>query len=129
MTNWSGDMADVADICGNDVARELCEQLPGIRLYVPAELSESNPLTRIDLAIAERLIAMLPGSELYIPSRRKSSQETLAAIEALLDRGLSTQDIALELDITQAYIFKLRREKGVPKIAHRPDPRQLPLFE
>lgn len=129
VTDWRGDMADVADICGEDVARELCEKLPGIQLYVPKSPKEESRVNRLEKAAAERLIMHFGGDTLRVPSSRRSSRETFEAVEALIDKGLTTQEIALRLGITQAYVFKVRRQAGAPRIAHRPDPRQLPLFE
>lgn len=129
MSDWRGDMADVAEMCGEDVARELCSKLPGIQLYVPSSLTQKTPLNRIEKDIAEQLIAQFCGDTLSVPSQRNSSSDTFAAVEALVDKGLTTQEIALKLGITQAYVFQVRRKAGAPRIANKVDPRQLPLFE
>jgi hypothetical protein len=44
MTAWRGDMADVAEICGDAVARELCEKLPGILFYVPKRIRDKGQI-------------------------------------------------------------------------------------
>ena len=122
-------MADVAEICGDNVARELCEKLPGIKLYVPQKLTKQNPINRLDRGTAEKLMKEFGGDGLNIPSKRKTFHETFEAVEALVDKGLTTQEIALKLGITQSYVFKVRRNAGAPKITNKPDPRQMPLFE
>lgn len=66
MTEWSGDMAGVAAVCGDDVARELCEKLPGIWLYIPRSWTDDTMLHRIDKAKAERLMAALGGDKIDI---------------------------------------------------------------
>ncbi len=129
MTEWSGDMADVAEICGENVAQELCDKLPGILLYVPKSPREQGPICKLDGAIAERLITQFGGDKIYIPSKRKTFMDTFEIIEELVDEGLTTQEIALKLGVTQTYVFKVRRKAGAPKISSKPDPRQLPLFE
>lgn len=129
MTVWSGDMADVAEICGDEVARELCEKLPGIWLYIPKKWTANTALHHIDRQMAERLMAAFGGGKIETPGKRRSADDTFRAVEELVDRGLTTQQIALQLDITQAYVFQLRRRAGAPKIASKPDPRQRPLFE
>ncbi len=129
MTVWKGDMADVAEICGDDVAQELCDKLPGIKLYVPQKINRKTPLNHIDIQIANRLMAQFGGDALNIPSNRKTFHETFDAVEALVEKGLTTQEIALRLGITQSYVFKVRRNAGAPKIASKVDPRQLPLFD
>lgn len=129
MTEWYGDMIEVAGICGDDVARELCHKLPGIYLYVPRKMTENTALNLIDRDMAERLMAGLGGGRIEIPGNRRPASETFEKVEALIDKGLTTRQVALQLGITQAYVFQLRRKAGVPKIANRPDPRQLPLFD
>jgi hypothetical protein len=129
MTAWRGDMADVAEICGDAVARELCEKLPGILFYVPKRIRDKGQIGLLSDAIANTLVSNFGGDTLYIPSKRKTFYETFEAVEALVDKGLTTQQIALKLGVTQAYIFQVRRKAGAPKIANKPDPRQLPLFE
>ena len=126
---WRGDMADVARTCGDDVARELCDKLPGIDLYVPSKLTgKDHLLNRIDRAIAERLMAGLGGGEVRIPAKRRSWRETFELVEALVDQGLTTQQIALQLGITQSYVFRVRHKAGAIKISRKPDPRQQSIF-
>lgn len=122
-------MADVAEICGDDVARELCEKLPGIDLYIPKTPKEKSRVNELSEATAASLVENFGGDTLGVPSSRRSSQDTFNEIETLVDKGLTTQEIALKLGITQSYVFKLRRESGATRIANKPDPRQLPLFE
>lgn len=122
-------MADVAEICGDDVARELCEKLPGILFYVPKKIRDKGPIGRLDDGIADALVAHFGGDTIYIPSKRKTFHETFEAVEALVDKGLTTQEIALKLGVTQTYVFRVRRKAGAPRIANKPDPRQIPLFE
>ena len=122
MTVWRGDMAEVAEACGDDVARELCEKLPGIRLYVPHDFTMRNPIKYIDPSIARRLMAKFGGASITIPKRRRSWKDAYAAVETLLDQGMNTQQIALLLGVTQHYIFQLRRKAGAAKIAKHSDP-------
>ena len=126
---WRADMAEVARLCGDDVARELCEKLPGIRLYVPHDFTEHNPVRLLNRSTARRLMAKFGGGPITIPKLRRSWQETYREVEALLDEGLTTQQIALKLGITQHYVFQVRRKAGAVKIANRPDSRQLSLFD
>lgn len=122
-------MADVADICGDEVARGLCEHLPGIVFYVPKKMRDAGPITRLPEHIAAALVREFGGDTVYIPSQRPTYQETFKAIEALVDRGLTVQEIALRLGYTEAWIRKCRRKAGAPKIPDKVDPRQMKLFE
>ncbi len=129
MIQWRGDIADVAAICGDDVARELCEALPGILLYVPKNPRDTGPVGRLSDATAATLITHFGGDTIYIPSKRKTFHDTFEAVEALVEKGLTTREIALKLGVTQTYVFRVRKKAGAVRIANKPDPRQLPLFD
>lgn len=128
MTEWTGDMADVADICGEDVAAMLVERLPGVYLYIPKKFKETGPINELPLSIAERLIKTLGGDEVYIPQKRITLEERIEAIERLLDKGLTVKEVALKIGLTETRIRQIRAKAGVPKMKDRPDPRQLDLF-
>ncbi|MGR3760910.1 hypothetical protein ACUXV3_12385 [Roseobacteraceae bacterium NS-SX3] len=128
MSEWTGDMADVAAICGDHVARALCQRLAGIVLYVPKKARDRGPVAELPPEVAESLIASFGGDTIYIPSQRPSYMETFKAIEALVDKGLTVQQIALRLGYTEAWIRRCRSKAGAPSIPDKPDPRQLPLF-
>lgn len=129
MTEWRGDMADVADICGEEVAAELCAKLPGILLYVPKKYRDKGKIAYLNPRLAESLVAHFGGDTIYIPSKRKTYQDTFQEIEALVDKGLTTAEIALKLGVTQGYVFKVRKKAGAPLIANKPDPRQISFFD
>lgn len=131
MTEWRGDMADVAEICGEDVAEELVAKLPGIVFYVPKRIREEKDglINKLEPAIADRLVGSFGGDTLYIAKGRPTYLDTFAAIEELVDEGLTAQKIALKLGVTEAWVYTCRRKAGAPKIANKPDRRQLPLFE
>lgn len=131
MTEWRGDMASVAEQCGDDVAEALCQHLPGILLYVPQVFKGRKPLDKLKVDIVDKLVDQFGGDTIYVPSgkKRKTLEETFEEIEALLDKNLTTQDIALRLGITQVYVFKVRKKMKAPKIAVRVDARQTTMFD
>ena len=125
-------MGAVAEKCGEKVAEALMEELPGTRFYVPMKFTEKGPLAQIGKENAEALIAEYSGDFIYVPSKfamRPSLSERFDEIEALVDKGLTTSQIAAKLGISQTYVFQIRKDMGAPKISKKPDPRQLPLFE
>lgn len=129
MSEWRGDLADVADICGETVAAELAETLPGIVLYVPKRPREGSPLNRLSDGTRANLVEAFGGDEIYIPSKRPTSAETFSAIEQLIEKGLTVQAVALKLGITEQWVMRCRKQAGAVKIRHRPDPRQMNMFE
>lgn len=129
MTVWSGDMETVADAYGDDIAQEILDRFPGLRFYVPKKLSKNSALHALSAPAAAALIQLFGGGHIYVQSKRRSFEDTYRQIEDLVDQGMSTRDIALKLGITQAYVFQVRNKAGAPKIANKPDRRQLPLFE
>lgn len=107
---WTGDMADVAEQCGDDVAAELAARVPGIMIHVPAAMSEKSVLQLIEPAIAERLIDRFAGDTLYISRRRPRSRK--AAVKALYEAGVSPRQIALQLGISQRRVQQLKKSAG-----------------
>ena len=123
---WTGDMRDVAERCGEDVAAELSAKLPGVVVHVPAEMSEETLLRFLDPALAARLIAAFAGDMLYVSKRRTVSRE--AAVKALYEAGMSPKRIALKLGISQRRVQQLRVRSGARK-GRAVDPRQSDLFQ
>lgn len=131
MKAWRGIMGAVAEKCGVKVAEALMSELPGTRFYVPKKFTEAGPLAPLGQQLADAFIAEYAGDIVYIPSRletRPTAAERFEEIEALVDEGLTTSQIAARLGISQARVFQIRREVGAPKISKKPDPRQLALF-
>lgn len=122
---FKGDLEHVAAICGDDVAEELSECLPGVTVYIPSHQEPDGLLLRLSERTREILTRTLPGDTLYVPMRRRTHAETYDAVEKLVARGLSTAEIALRLRISQTHVFRVRAQAGAPKISKAPDPRQL----
>lgn len=129
MTVWSGDMETIADIYGDEIAQEILDRFPGLRFYVPKKVSTNSSLANLSKEAADALINQFGGGHIYVQSKRRSFEDTYRQIEDLVDKGMSTRDIALKLGITQAYVFQVRSKAGAPKISSKRDPRQLPLFD
>lgn len=123
-------MGEVAQTCGDDVALALMEAFPGTRFCVPKRFVETGMFAPLGREMSERFFAEFGGEMMYIPTSgtRPRPEDHAADVEALVDEGLSTREIAKQLGFSQAYVFKIRRAAGAPKIANKPDPRQLPLL-
>ncbi len=132
MTQWRGIMGDVAEKCGDHVARALMRQLPGTQLYVRKNYAEKGPLARLEKADAEALIGAFAGQYIDVPSllaTRTKPEDRFSDVEALIDEGLTTSEIAARLGVSQRYVFKIRKAAGAPRIANKVHPDQLPLFD
>jgi hypothetical protein len=123
--HFKDDLADVAAICGEDVAIELVTKLPGIEVKIPARFSESNPLAMIDREIADRLIERFPGDKLYIPMKIVDSSKTLE-ISKLHEQGKLSLEIALMTGVTERYVRQVLAKSGRKGIA-KTDDRQMDI--
>ena len=123
--DFTGDMADVADICGIEIAQALVEQLPGIEIKVPKVWSKNSVLARLERAIADVLIDTFPGDIFYVPTGKGSSETRIKARTLRLE-GKSNTEIALQLGITERHVRGLlNSELPAPR---KVDPRQIDMF-
>lgn len=122
-TYHTEDMADIAAICGDEIAQALMERLPGIEIKIPAAYSPSNPLAKLERAHADILIKELAGNKIYIPTKQ-GRVDTRAQAHKLADDGLTTMDIALALHVSERHIRTLLSTKALPR---KVDDRQLDL--
>ncbi|MCV6583982.1 MAG: helix-turn-helix domain-containing protein [Marinibacterium sp.] len=125
-------MGTVADRCGDACAHALQRTLPGTRFYVPQKYTDKGPLAGLDRQYADALIAEFGGDIIYVPSllsTRVRPEDRFEEVEALVDQGLTTSEIAARLGISQTYVFRIRKAAGAPKIANKVHPDQLPLFD
>jgi len=123
--DFTGDMADVADICGTDIAQALVNSLPGIEVKIPKTWSQHNVLARLERAIADVLIENFPGDVFYIPTG-KGSTETRQQARTLRLEGKTNTEIALQLGITERHVRGLlNSELPAPR---KVDSRQIDMF-
>ena len=116
---WRGIMGQIAAACGDDVALALMENLSGVRFYVPKKPKPDAILSFLTEDQAARFVAEYSGLFVYIPSNlrdKPTSLETFNAIEALIEEGYNTNEVASRLQISQTYVFQLRKDFGAPKI-------------
>lgn len=125
---YRGDMQQVVEMCGKDVADQLHEILSGLNLYIPKALRDDHPLDKLEPDAAEAIITAFGGSRIYVSSPQ-AEQVDLGEIEAMIEKGHSVQQIALKLGITERHVMRLRKNAGMTKVLSREDPRQLPLFD
>lgn len=128
MTVWSGDMETIADNHGDAIAQEIHDAMPGLRFYVPSKVGENSQLKKLSKKAANALIEQFGGSVIYVQSKRRSVEDTYRLIEERVDKGKKVTDIALELGITEIYLYEVRRKVGATKISQKKDPRQGDLF-
>lgn len=119
------DMADIAAICGDDIALELMTKLPGVEVKVPLHWSADNPLSRLSREAADVIIRDLAGNKFYIPTRT-DRVDNKAAVLRLYREGKTALDIALELRISERYVRMIMSGKCLPK-QRKVDERQIDL--
>lgn len=120
---YRGDIADVVDLCGAEVATEMVERLGGLDIRVPAELSADHPLMRLTEPTRARFLKHFGASErLYIP-RQLGSKADLA--RSMKRQGRSVEEIALTLQVTMRTVYNWLGGAGSKRPA---DTRQSDLF-
>ena len=121
---YTGDMADVEEFCGRDVADQVSDVLSGLNLYVPLEPREGTPVDKLDEEVAAALCAQFGGSLIYISKPRPPKVPT-SEVNRLLGQGLTVQQVALKLRVSDRWVRELRDRS----IAGPSDPRQLTFFD
>lgn len=129
MSEWHGDMALVADLCGEEVAEALVEHVRGVLLYVSKNPGKNSLMHRLPEDIAERLVAEFAGNELYISSKRATTEQTAEKIEELIDQGLTVPEVALHMGLCAGWVRECRRNHGAPRLPDKVHPNQLNFFE
>lgn len=122
-TLFTGDMADVSALCGQDVALALVETLPGLEVKIPREWSGKSMLRHLPREVAEKLIKTFPAETLYIPTQKGSANTRIQA-KSLRGEGRTNAEIALELGITERHVRGLLNSSG----CRARDPRQIEMF-
>lgn len=123
--NFTGDIADVADICGIEIAQALVDNLPGIEVKIPKRWSQNSVLVHLERAMADVLIENFPGDIFYVPTG-KGSTETRELARTLRLAGSTNTEIALQLGITERHVRGLlNSELPAPR---KVDPRQIDMF-
>ena len=133
-----GDMVDVAEYCGDDVAAALVEYLPQMSLKLPKIYrGEHKLLGRLDRDIADRLIAHFGGEKIYVTIHPPQESQRIY-VKEMREEGMSIAEIAVQLDISEVRVSQIIKDlkdgkplngkAGRPALTFR-DPRQLDFFE
>ena len=127
---YTGDMAEVEEACGTEVADALAEVLGGIHVYVPREPCDDSPLAKLEDAHVEALIASFAQSMIYVSRRRARPEPTdPRKVVALLDEGLTVKQVAVKLQITDVHVYRIVRKARAALPSARALPGQLSLFD
>lgn len=123
---FSGDLAEVADYCGNDTALALHKAFAGCVVYIPVKV-EGWSYDGLRLSQIEELIEFFGGSQIYIAGKPEHNKSNRDAVRQLYESGFKVHNIALKLGISERRVYQLlkliQKEKGVIQ-----DTRQLDIF-
>lgn len=104
---FTGDMANIADHCGEDAAHALCEVYGGLNLYVRRALDSDGeePLDKLEPDVARAIRRAFGGSRIYV-SYPQAPALTLSHIAELRAKGLNTQQIATRLGVSERQVMR-----------------------
>ena len=105
MDEFTGDLKDVAEILGPEVARELRRVAGGLEVTIPETPPEDGPLAQMPREMLKRLCAAFPRDRLYIstgtdPQRRRTRER----VAELKRKGLRNWEIARRLGISERQV-------------------------
>jgi hypothetical protein len=120
--------ADLLHLLGDDGFFTLTEAYPGIRLYVPVDISNSELPKIVGNEVAERLVRRYGSDYISVPVARE--------FRALRRRslGLGNREIARQLGVGERAIERLfarvknKRPEKLPPKPRKKDPRQIEMF-
>ena len=93
---------EIIDVIGEAAAVALAEECAGVRLYVPAKVTDDHVITRaIGRAAAEKLSAFYSPTTIHVPLLRRLRAERLR------QAGLSNAKIAVRLGMTENGVEKI----------------------
>ena len=126
MDEFTGDLKDVAEILGPEVARELRRVAGGLFLTIPETPPEDGPLAELPADMARKLCATFPRDRLYIAKGAPRPGETRARVLRLRREGMTIQQIARRLRITDRQVRSHLSRARLPT-RDAPDLPQLPF--
>lgn len=127
---WTNDMATIAAKCGDDVALALAQAYPGLRIYIPQKWVEGGMLGFIGREVGEHLCAAMGGGAIYVSAKKRRQDGLGAAVRELDQAGLTTNEIALQLGVSENWVRRLRKKVGSKSRKPRGhDPRQMSWIE
>ena len=100
---FRAELADLADVVGEEATRRLVSHFGGRRLYVPAPgvIGDSHPIAAvIGVEKARQLCEYWHGTELYFPIAASRRQRILDLARA----GKTTSAIVLELMVSRRHV-------------------------
>lgn len=122
----------LSDIMGLNAALSLVRTMPGVRVYVPANMTESNAIAQIvGMEAAQKLSKHFAGDRIQLPSIKLQLQDI--QLYQLKADGFSNKDCALKMGVTERTIERRlahHREGGFSsqELALNRDERQLDLW-
>ena len=127
MDEFTGDLKDVADILGPDVARELRRVAGGLEIVIPASVPRDGPLAAMPRDMLERLCAAFPRDRIYVSSGARPPRRTRERVVRMKSRGLRNWEIARRLRISERQVRHHLSRARLP--AREGLPRRLPLLD
>lgn len=106
-------LAELAEMCGVDVAHALVERFPGMRLYVPEEVGEDHPLAAaLGIEAARRLAREYGREHIEIPRAAGAAREARNRAIRAESRNATQGELARRYGLTERQIRTILRSSG-----------------
>lgn len=124
-------IADIAEVCGMEVAEALVQHFGGVRIWVPRTWHATVRINAIGEEHAKALCAFIGGDELTVPKSLMSPEARHELIKSLDADGIHQRDIAMRLGCTERTVRRELWRKGPRQLKSRTrrliDQRQIDL--
>lgn len=117
-----GSVRDIAETLGLDVVIRLVDHFGGCEIYIPDQIKPDHPLMALGETAARALVEYCPRDRINVP-KSLNPKPTASTIEDLENRGLTRNQIARELNITQRHVRRVANGEDTS------DPNQINLFD
>lgn len=105
-------LAEIAALCGQQVAACLLAEFGGQRIYIPKKPAANSPLScAVGAGFAQKIAAHYGGDYIEVPSANPARARARRLARAVAESDASANDLAREFQVTRRWVSKLRARR------------------